>query len=136
MPECPLSAIAKPLSVHPPRRIAVVDDSPAVRQSLSVLLGARGFIVGSFTGADDLLVEVGPGDFDCYVLDLKLEGMDGFALLEALRQRGIFAPAIMISGWELPSLEATAQRAGFAALVRKPMMDTSLVRVLRDVLPD
>lgn len=136
MPECPLSAIAKPLPVHPPRRIAIVDDSPAVRQSLSVLLGARGFAVGAFVGADDLLAKVKPGDFDCYVLDLKLEGLDGFALLEALRLRGIFAPAIMISGWELPSLEATAQRAGFAAFVRKPMMDTSLVRVLRDVLPE
>ncbi len=129
-------ATAKPLPVHPPRRIAVVDDSPAVRQSLRLLLGARGYVVDTFTGADDLLLNLKPEDFDCYVIDLKLDGMDGFALLELLRQRGIAAPAIMISGWELPALEATAQRAGFAALVRKPMMDTSLVRVLRDVLPE
>jgi FixJ family two-component response regulator len=131
-----LIATAKPLPVHPPRRIAVVDDSPAVRQSLRLLLGARGYVVDTFTGADDLLLNLKPEDFDCYVIDLKLDGMDGFALLELLRQRGIAAPAIMISGWELPALEATAQRAGFAALVRKPMMDTSLVRVLRDVLPE
>lgn len=129
-------ATAKPLPIHPPRRIAVVDDSPAVRQSLRLLLGARGYFVDTFTGADDLLLNLKPEDFDCYVIDLKLDGIDGFALLELLRQRGIAAPAIMISGWELPALEATAQRAGFAALVRKPMMDTSLVRVLRDVLPE
>ena len=129
-------AIAKPLPVHPPRRIAVVDDSSAVRQSLRLLLGARGYLVDTFTGADELLLTAKPGDFDCYVLDLKLDGMDGFALLKVLRQRGIEAPAIMISGWELPTLEVTANRAGFAALVRKPMMDTSLVRILRDVLPE
>ncbi len=129
-------AIAKPLPVHPPRRIAVVDDNSAVRQSLRLLLGARGYLVDTFTGADELLLTAKPGDFDCYVLDLKLDGMDGFALLKVLRQRGIEAPAIMISGWELPTLEVTANRAGFAALVRKPMMDTSLVRVLRDVLPE
>jgi len=131
-----LIAAAKPLPVHPPRRLAVVDDSPAVRQSLRLLLGARGYGVDTFSGADELLLIAKPGDFDCYVIDLKLDGMDGFALLEELRQRGIEAPAIMISGWELPTLEVTAHRAGFVALVRKPMMDTSLVRVLRDVLPE
>lgn len=136
MPECHVSAIPKPLPVHPPRRIAVVDDSPAVRQSLSLLLGARGFVVGTFSGADDLLAQIKPGAFDCYVLDLKLDGMDGFALLKVLRQRGIDEPAVMISGWELPSLEATAQLAGFAGFVRKPMMDTSLVRVLHQLLPE
>lgn len=129
-----MSATARPLTVQPPRRIAVVDDSPAVRQSLRVLLVARGYIVETFAGADDLLLDAKPGDFDCYVIDLKLDGMDGFGLLETLRQRSIEAPAVMISGWELPSLEVTARRAGFAALVRKPMMDTSLVRVLSEVL--
>lgn len=131
-----MTATAKPLPIHPPRRIAVVDDSPAVRQSLRLLLGARGFAVDTFTSADELLVDVKPGDFDCYVIDLKLDGMDGFALLDALRKKNITAPAVMISGWELPTLEVTAHRAGFAALVRKPMMDTSLVRVLHDLLPE
>ena len=130
-----MSATAETLPVHPPRRIAVVDDSPAVRQSLTVLLGARGFAVDTFASATDLLDSLHPGKFDCYVLDLKLDGMDGFALLATLRQRGINEPAIMISGWELPTLEVSARKAGFVALVRKPMMDTSLVRVLRDVLP-
>lgn len=118
----------------PAKRIAVVDDSPAVRQSLRVLLGARGYLVETFEGADDLLLDIREGDFDCYVIDLKMKGLDGFGVLEALRLRGVSAPAVMISGWELPSLEVSAQRAGFTALVRKPMMDTSLVRVLKDVL--
>ena len=130
-----MNATAETLPVHPPRRIAVVDDSPAVRQSLTVLLGARGFAADAFASAADLLDSLHPGMFDCYVLDLKLDGMDGFALLATLRQRGINEPAIMISGWELPTLEVSARKAGFVALVRKPMMDTSLVRVLRDVLP-
>lgn len=130
-----MNAIPKPLPELPPRRIAVIDDSPAVRQSLRLLLGARGFSVHTYSGADEILRTVHPRDFDCYVIDLKLDGMDGFGLLEALRGRGITEPAIMISGWELPSLETAANAAGFAALVRKPMMDTSLVRVLRDVLP-
>lgn len=127
--------MALPKPVLLPKRIAVVDDSPEVRQSLRVLLGARGYAVETFAGAEEFLISLAPGDFDCFVIDLKLDGMDGFGLLAALRQRGAMEPAVMISGWELPSLELTAQRAGFAALVRKPMMDTSLVRVLNDLLP-
>lgn len=127
--------MAIPLPKHQPKRIAVVDDSPAVRQSLKLLLGARGYIVETFNGGDDLLLDVKPGDFDCYVIDLKLEGLDGFGVLDSIRKRGVVEPAVMISGWELSSLEITAHRAGFAALVRKPMMDTSLVRVLSDILP-
>lgn len=126
--------MALPKPVQLPKRIAVVDDSAAVRQSLRVLLGSRGYAVQTFAGADELLPGLEPGDFDCFVIDLKLDGMDGFGLLAALRQSGLTEPAIMISGWELPSLEVTAQQAGFAALVRKPMMDISLVRVLGDLL--
>lgn len=127
-------ALPKPALL--PKRIAVVDDSPEVCQSLRVLLGARGYGVETFTGADELLLDIKAGDFDCFVIDLKLEGMDGFGLLATLRQRGVMEPAVMISGWELPSLEITARRAGFAALVRKPMMDISLVRVLSDLLAE
>lgn len=126
--------MAQPLPALHPKRIAVVDDSPAVRQSLKVLLVARGYVVDAYEGAEDLLSHAQPDDYDGYVIDLKLTGMDGIYLLMALRQRGISAPAIMITGWELPSLEATALQAGFAALVRKPMMDISLVRVLSEIV--
>ncbi len=130
-----MAALAQSCAPTRPRRIAVVDDSMAVRQSLRLLLGARGYRVETFADARDLLPVVQPGEFDCYVIDLKLDGLDGFALLEALRRRGVNETAIMITGWELPSLEQDARQAGFAALVRKPMMDMSLIRVLKDVLP-
>lgn len=129
-------AVPLPMAPPLPKRVAVVDDSPAVCQSLRLLLGARGYVVTTFAGASDLLRDVLPGDFDCFVIDLKLDGpdgLDGFSLLLALRAKQVEEPAIMISGWELPSLEVSAREAGFAALVRKPMMDTSLVRVMHDL---
>lgn len=129
-------ALAPSTASSRPWQIAVVDDSAPVRQSLRLLLGARGYQVRTFASAGDLIGQVQPGDFDCYVIDLKLGGPDGFALLEALRAKGINETAIMISGWELPSLESDAIRAGFAALVRKPMIDMSLIRVLKDLLQE
>ncbi|MFN7057009.1 response regulator [Hyphomonas sp.] len=120
----------EPAQERAPRRVVVVDDSPAVRQSLSLLLTSRGYVVEALSGADELLLDVRPGDFDVFVIDLKMDGMDGVDLLAALRRRGISEPAVLISGWYLPALETAALRAGFAALVRKPMMDVSLVSVI------
>lgn len=113
----------------------MVDDSLAVRHSLTLLLTSRGYVVETFASADELLLDVQPGDFDVYVIDLKMDGMDGLDLLGALRSRGIHEPAVLISGWDRPALETAALRAGFAALVRKPMMDVSLVSVLEYVSP-
>ncbi len=118
----------------PARRIALIDDNAGVRHSLRLLLSACGFDVEAFSGADEVLLDLHPSDFDCYVIDWRLDGLNGLELLSALRQKGIDAPAVLISGWESRSLEMLASQAGFRALVRKPMMDTSLVDVLRQIL--
>ena len=126
--------MALPLPVTRNPRIAVVDDSEAVRRSLFVLLGSRGYDVDAFAGGPELLAAVDPAGYDCFVIDLKLDRADGTALLARLRQLGFDQPAVLISGWEVDSLERLAKQAGFAAHVRKPMMEISLADVLGRLL--
>jgi FixJ family two-component response regulator len=126
--------MALPLPVTHIPRIAVVDDSEAVRRSLLVLLGSRGYDVHAYAGGGELLADVGTAGYDCFVIDLKLDRADGTQLLSALRQRGFTQPAVLISGWEVDSLERLASQAGFAAHVRKPMMEISLADVLGRLL--
>lgn len=116
------------------RRIAVVDDSPAVRQSLRLLIGARGFQVDTYAGSADLLSAADLPAYDCFVIDLKLEGPDGADLLAVLRGRGLQQPAILISGWQVDSLERVASESGFSSQVRKPMMENSVVDEILRVL--
>lgn len=122
-----------PPAIHNPR-IAVVDDSEAVRRSLLLLLGARSFDVDTFPGGFQLLAALDKATYDCFVIDLKLELADGAQLLTALRQRGFDQPAVLISGWNVEQLGQIAQRAGFATHVRKPMMEISLADVLDNLL--
>ncbi|MBA3070150.1 MAG: response regulator [Hyphomonas sp.] len=126
--------MALPVPVEPSRRVAVVDDSDAVRLSLRLLLGRRGFQVHTFATAADLLAGLAEAEYDCFVIDFKLEDGDGFEVLAKIRQGGFEAPAIMISGWDSGTLEGRSQKAGFAAFVRKPMLETSLADVLDQVL--
>lgn len=115
-------------------RIAVVDDSEAVRRSLLLLLGARGYHVDVFHDGDALLQVICDSPYDCFVIDLKLDGPNGASLLESLRHRGVSDPAILISGWDEPTLETFAIENGFAALVRKPMMEKSIADTLEVLL--
>ncbi len=51
-----------------------------------------------------------------------------------LRHRGLEQPAILISGWDVDSLERVAVKSGFSAQVQKPMMDNSIVDEILKVL--
>lgn len=126
--------MALPASVDPFRRIAVVDDSDAVRLSLRLLLGRRGFVVDTFASASDLFAGLGRTEYDCFVIDFKLDDGDGFEVLANIRRGGFQAPAILISGWDSGALDARSHKAGFAAFVRKPMLEMSLADVLDTVL--
>ncbi|MGA1342470.1 MAG: response regulator [Hyphomonas sp.] len=115
-------------------RIAVVDDNEAVRRSLLLLLGARGYQVDVFHSGDALFQMIGHSPYDCFVIDLKLGGPSGVSVLVTLRRMGVTGPAILISGWDDPKLEEFASRHGFAALVRKPMFAKSIADTLEDLL--
>lgn len=126
--------MALPIPVAQNRRIAVIDDNDAVRRSLLLLLGARGFEVDVFAGGDDLFAALNTADFACFVIDLKLNGAVGTELLSQLRQHGFGQPAILISGWDVDSLDRIARQSGFSAFVRKPMMNASIVDLLEQLL--
>ena len=80
------------LTVH------IVDDDPAIRDSLSLLLSLRGHPTATFASAEDLLAAVSPATAGCVVVDLRMPGMDGLALQRELRTRGIGMPVVIVTG--------------------------------------
>ncbi len=93
------------------RRLLVVDDDEAQRQSIIELVGGGGDVeivaVGSSEEALAALDSEKP--FDCMVLDLKLPKMTGFALLEKVKtdERSHSLPVIVYTGKELTRREET-----------------------------
>lgn len=128
--------MASPVPAPVSRRVAIVDDSQAVRLSLSLLLRNRGYDVDVFEGGGELLAALDARPFDIFVIDLKLEDTDGATLLKELRGRGVSAPAILITGWEARVADQQAAQAGFDAFVRKPMLETSIVDEVRRLAGD
>lgn len=118
--------LAKPL-------IHIVDDDDAVRDSLDVYLTVKGMSVIAFSSAQELLDHQN-GLPSLFILDVNMPEIDGFMLLETLRDRGHDAPAILITGLGDPELRLRAERAGAAALFDKPIDPSALFSTLVQLL--
>jgi len=78
-----------------PTRIAIVDDDPAVRHSLGMLLDTRGWTTEAFERAADFLDQATPSSFHCLVIDVRIPGMSGLELFEELTRRSRIKPSYL-----------------------------------------
>lgn len=110
------------------RTIRIVEDDGAVAESLVSLLESWGFLVEAFPDGEALLGAPEPGRPDCILLDVRLPGMDGLAVLRALRRRGDPTPVIVLTGHGDVAMAVRAVRDGAQDFVEKPFDDEDLVR--------
>jgi FixJ family two-component response regulator len=99
--------------------VGVVDDEPAVRESLRFLLETSGYTVETFaTGAELLASEF--SRLACLILDHHMPNMTGLALAERLREQGQLLPIVLITGAPSPIIVARAAELGIERVLEKP----------------
>lgn len=106
--------------------VCVVDDDEAVRDSLGILLMARGLSVRTFESARQFLEDGAANSCALLLLDMHMPEMSGLALLLELRQSGKAISSIVITGGPDASLGRTAEDAGALAVLRKPVPEDEL----------
>jgi len=119
--------------VEMPPIVAVVDDDPAVCNSLKFSLELEGLEVRTFPGGPELLRARDIDACQCFVVDQKMPGMSGLELIEKLRHRHIAAPAILIISQPSAALSARAATAQ-VPIVEKPLLGNTLLDRIRDAL--
>ena len=119
------------------RIILVVDDEGPSREVLRYVLeadGARVVTAASATEALSLLDEVRP---DALLVDISMPVVDGFTMVEQLRQRPIAKgggiPVAALTGYMSGEDRSRAFRSGFQAYLVKPVEPSELVRTLREL---
>jgi len=97
----------------PSATILVVDDDPATRALLVEALAEEGYAVRTAPDGAGALAQVAAGGIGLVLLDLKMPGLDGFAVCRALRARAATAelPIIVLS----VLMDDYSQQAAFAA---------------------
>lgn len=109
--------------------IALVDDDPAVRTSLSQTLELAGFTVTAFDSAEAALAGLAPGYPGVVVTDVRLPRMDGVQLLQQLRGADSTVPVILITAHGDVTMAVQAMRMGAYDFIEKPFHPERLVEV-------
>jgi len=114
--------------------IFVVDDDPAVRDGLTILLEVKGFSVEAFGSADEFLEKFLPVAQSCAIVEVKMPGMDGMKLQAHLTKLGLALPIIFLTGHgDIPMAVLAIQR-GAVDFLTKPFIASELLESIRIAL--
>lgn len=114
--------------------VHVVDDDPAVRDSLAFLLDTAGFVSRLYESALALLEEadgLAPG---CIITDVRMPEMNGLEMVRRLADLGVRHPVIVMTGHADVPLAIEAVRAGVKDFIEKPFDDEALLVSVRSAL--
>jgi two-component system nitrogen regulation response regulator NtrX len=109
------------------RRILVIDDEKAIRETLSEILSDEGYAVTAVASGEEGLRQLQDERWDLVLLDVWLQDRDGLSVLEAAERRVREVPVVMISGHASIETAVRAVRLGAYDFLEKPL---ALERVL------
>jgi len=101
--------------------VYIVDDDDAVRDSLGLLLGLKGYRTLPFASADDFLAACAPTWAGCLLLDIRMPGTSGMALHLELQDRQMLLPVIFMTAYGDTATVRTALRSGAVDYLEKPV---------------
>jgi FixJ family two-component response regulator len=113
--------------------VLVIDDDPAVLNSLKFSLEVEGFAVRAFHSSEELLDGPPLREAACLVVDYMLPAMDGLSLIAELRRRHVDFPAILTTSNPPAAVRRRASEAGLT-IIQKPLLGNALAEAIRHAL--
>src|SRR6202051_4237186 len=114
--------------------VHVIDDDEALRESLTFLLRTADLEVRSHSSAAAFLDALPTADLRCIITDVRMPGMSGIDLLRRLKELGVGAPVIVITGHGDVPLAVEAMKFGAFDFFEKPFDDEMLLKSVRSAL--
>ena len=112
------------------RVVHLVDDDEAVRRSAGFMLKTSGYLVHAYQSGVELLKAAGDLSPGCILLDIRMPGLDGLEVQQALHDKGISLPVIIMTGHGDISLAVRAMKAGAVDFIEKPFEKATLLSSL------
>lgn len=107
--------------------VFVIDDDPAVRDSLTLLLEEEEIAVATYASAEDFLASGPNVTHSCAIVDIRMPGMDGMQLQAEMSKRGILLPVIFLTGHGNIPMSVRAVKAGAVDFLTKPVTAAALL---------
>ena len=115
--------------------VLIVDDDPAVRESLAAVIEAFGFRTCTAANGREGLAAVAAEAPSAIITDLHMPEMDGFELMSALRDTRSAIPIIAITGGITKGYDflAAAKHLGASATFEKPLAVLDVIDTIHDL---
>jgi two-component system response regulator FixJ len=114
------------------KRVDLIDDDPAVLDSLGLYLESKGFEVRCLPSADAFVRQFEGEPPDCVVADVRMPGMTGLQLQNWLLRKGSPAPLVLITGHGDIEMAVSAMKAGAVDFLEKPVNEERLVTAIKN----
>lgn len=114
------------------RIVHLVDDDAAIRRSVGFMLKTSGHRVDAYESGTDLIRKSSHLDEGCILLDIRMPGMDGLEVQQALQDKGVSLPVIIMTGHGDVSLAVKAMKAGAVDFIEKPFAKDALLASLEE----
>jgi two-component system response regulator FixJ len=118
----------------PDNVVHVIDDDPAMRDSLAFLLDTSGLTARAHESAVaflDALPEIEPG---CILTDVRMPQVSGLELVQRLKELGVALPVVVMTGHADVPLAIEAMKLGVVDFIEKPFDDAALLAALEAAL--
>lgn len=114
-------------SLPHPASVYIVDDDEGVRHSLAALLLANGHLPRTFANGPEFLADVDLTLPGCVLLDLRMDGMSGLQVFDAMRQRASVLKTVFLSAHGELAAAVTAVKQGAVDWLEKPCNEQTLL---------
>ena len=109
-------------------RLMVVDDEPAMRGLLKQALEGAGHLALEAENGQEALENLARESVDLVLTDLRMDGLDGIALLKEIKQRHPHTAVILITGFATLESATEAMRLGAIDVIQKPVNMQELIQ--------
>jgi FixJ family two-component response regulator len=123
----PAPDAATPSAPAPALHVFIVDDDEGVRHSLAALLLAGGHLAETFANGSDFLAQADLSHPGCVLLDLRMDGMSGLQVFDAMRERGTVLKTVFLSAHGELASAVAAVKQGAVDWLEKPCDEATLL---------
>jgi FixJ family two-component response regulator len=114
--------------------VVIVDDDQSLRNATRDLLKAAGFSTATFANAESFLGSAARAAAACLVADMRMPGMTGLELYQALVASGARIPTVIITAHPEELTQSRARDAGITCYLSKPFVPDDLLECVRKAL--
>lgn len=112
------------------KQVFIVDDDKSVLRALKILMLAYGYIVRTFSCAEEFFSAIPNDSPGCLILDIQLPGINGLEAQQHLFKSGSNRPVIIITADKSDDLQERSIKTGAKGFLQKPINDLDLVNLI------